>query len=47
MEDTEIDMEEGGVQKSVDRYWGEIMNIKTTMGQVRFTALAPVMVAER
>jgi len=33
------------VQKSVDPYWGEFMTIKTTMGQMRFLALAQVMVA--
>ena len=33
MEDTEIGMEEDGVQKSVDRYWGEIMKIKTAVEQ--------------
>jgi len=31
MEKAEFSMEEGGVQKSVDRYWGEIMKIKTAM----------------
>ena len=45
MEDTEIDMEEGGVQKYVDRYWGEIMKIKTGMKQMRFPSLAQVMIA--
>jgi len=36
IEATEIGMEEGGVSKSVDRYWGEIMKIKTLMGQRRW-----------
>jgi len=44
MEDAEIGME-GGIQMSVDSYWGEIINIKTGMGQMRFRSLAQVMVA--
>jgi hypothetical protein len=32
----EIDMEEGAVQKHNGRYWGEIINIKTAMGQMQF-----------
>jgi len=46
MDDTEIGMEEAGVQKSVHRYWGEIMKIKTAMGQMRFPTLVQVMVAD-
>jgi len=45
MEDTEVGMEEGGVQKYVDRYWGEITKLKTALGQMRFPALAQIMIA--
>jgi len=45
MEDTEIDMEEGGVQNSVARYWDEILKIKTAMGQMQFPTLGQVMIA--
>jgi len=45
MEVTEIGVEEGAVQKSVDRYWGEFMKINTAIGQMRFPELAQVMVA--
>ena len=43
MEDVEIDMEESGVQKFVDRYWDEIVNMKPPMGHMRFHALVQVM----
>jgi len=43
-EDIEIGVEEGGVHKYVDRNWGEILKVKTTMGQMRFPAFTQVMV---
>ena len=36
MEDAEVGMKEDGVQKYIDRYWNEIVKIKTGMGQRRF-----------
>ena len=36
-------MEVGGVQKYVDRYWGEIRKIKTAIGQMRLPALVRIM----
>ena len=45
MDDTEISMQEGGVHKSVDHYCGEFMKIKTSIGQMWFSALAQVIVA--
>jgi len=39
VENAKIGMEEGNIQKSVDRYWGEIMKIKRTMGQMRLMSL--------
>ena len=45
MANTEVDMEEGGVQKYVDCYWGEIEKTKKTTGQVPFPALVQVTVA--
>jgi len=45
MEDTQIGMEKGRGQKFVDGYWGAIMNIKRTMGRMRFSALEKVTVA--
>jgi len=45
MEDIDNDIEEAGVQKSGDRYWNEIMNIKTAVEQKGLPALAQVMVA--
>ena len=44
MEDTEVVME-GGVQKYVDRYWGEVMKVTTVTGQMWFHILVHVMVA--
>ena len=45
MQDTEIGMEEGAVQKYVDRYWGVVTKIKTAMGRLRFPKLVQVMIA--
>ena len=45
MEDTEIGMEEDGVEKSADCYWGEIMKIKMAKGQMWFPTLAQLMVS--
>ena len=45
MDDTEVGLEESGVQKSVDRFWGKVMTMKTAMGETRFPTLTQVMVA--
>ena len=45
MKNTEIAMEESGVQLYAGRYWGETMKIKTAMGQMLFLAFAQVTVA--
>ena len=33
MDDTEVGLEENGVRKSVDRFWDEVMTMKTAMGE--------------
>ena len=45
MKNTENGMDRGGVKIYVVHYWGKIMKIKTAMAQMRFYALAQVMVA--
>ena len=39
MEDTEIVLDEGDVEKSLDRYWGEIVKVKTAVGPMRLPTL--------
>ena len=45
MGDDEVSWKEGGVRKPVDRYWAEVMGLRTAMGELRFRALTQVMVA--